>query len=70
MPCMTRIAVNVRPKAPFCGAEPILASETGVMSESLGREERLAVRSGKRFVWKGKDAVDDVGEEILMTGPP
>lgn len=45
--CMARMAVKVEPKAPSAGGEPILRHETGVMSESRGREEQCAVRRGR-----------------------
>ena len=36
------------------------------MSESRGREETFAVRSGKCLVWKGSDAGDDAREEEIL----
>ena len=44
---MARMAVYAMPRAPRAGWEGILASEAGVIRESLGLEGQLTVRRGR-----------------------
>lgn len=45
--CIAFMTVKVKPKAPRAGGGAILEIETGVMRESLGLVEQLAVLKGK-----------------------
>lgn len=67
--CMLRMTVKVMPSAPRAGGEGIFARDSGVINESLGRDEHLAVRRGKCLEWKGSEVADDPGDEIVSSNP-